>query len=111
MIDAIPKPRTPYSFKSPAGRQGAAGGATTAQHQATTLMRSILIVHRPQFHSGSSPFTGFTLQLEQFSQVLPEDMVVLAEPSPVALVQALDRALAAAPAVDRHAQHARVGFT
>ena len=36
--------------------------------------------------------------------------MILAEPTPVALVQALDRALAEAPAVDREAQHRRVGY-
>lgn len=44
-------------------------------------------------------------------EVLPDDMMILAQPTPVALVQALDRALDQAPAVDRHTQHHRVaGF-
>lgn len=34
--------------------------------------------------------------------------MTLAQPTPVALVQALDRALEQAPAVDRHTQHHRV---
>jgi hypothetical protein len=44
-------------------------------------------------------------------QVLPDDIMILAEPTPVALVQALDRALAEASAVDREAQHHRVRNT
>lgn len=43
-------------------------------------------------------------------QVLPDDIMILAEPTPVALVQALDRALVEAPAIDRQAQHHRVGI-
>ena len=35
--------------------------------------------------------------------------MVLAEPTPVALVQALDSALLKEPQVDREAQHRRVG--
>lgn len=34
--------------------------------------------------------------------------MLLAQPNPVALVQALDRALERAPTIDRHAQHHRV---
>lgn len=41
--------------------------------------------------------------------MLPDDIVILAEPTPVALVQALDRALVEAPAINRQAQHHRVG--
>jgi hypothetical protein len=41
-------------------------------------------------------------------QVLPDDIMVLAEPTPVALVQALDTALLKEPQVDREAQHRRV---
>lgn len=44
-------------------------------------------------------------------QVLPEDMIVLAEPDPTDMVQAIEKAISMLPKVDPQAMHLRVsGF-
>lgn len=44
-------------------------------------------------------------------QVLPEDMIVLAEPDPTDMVQAIKKAISMLPKVDPQAMHLRVsGF-
>lgn len=43
-------------------------------------------------------------------QVLPEGMLLLAEPSPSALAAALERALALVGSIDRQRQHQQVAW-